>query len=78
VTRSDGDDDGDERDGVDDARTGPVDGATAEGRDGGDVPALLLLVGVGLFVFPEPVTSYVGATLAAIGALAWFVRFALE
>jgi len=70
----------------DDADAGPTDGEprgsageAESGRTGGgrETPALLILVGVALFVFPEPITSYVGATLAAVGGLAWFVRLAL-
>lgn len=46
-------------------------------EDGPGVEALLLLVGAGLFVFPEPVTSWVGATLVVVGAVAWLARFAV-
>lgn len=52
--------------------------STGDDGDGAGVPALLILVGAGLFVFPEPVTSWVGATLIVIGALAWFVDAALN
>lgn len=35
--------------------------------------AVLLIVGVALFLFPEPGTSLVGIILITIGALAWIV-----
>ncbi|MFC4356974.1 hypothetical protein ACFO0N_03315 [Halobium salinum] len=59
---------------ADESATGE-DGSTTD--DGPGVAALLILVGAGLFVFPEPVTSWVGATLVVVGALAWLTRFAL-
>jgi len=43
----------------------------------GRVALLIAVVGIGLFIFPEPTTSMAGAVLAAIGVLAWLVdRFA--
>lgn len=48
------------------------------GSDGAGVPALLILVGAGLFVFPEPATSAIGAALVLVGAVAWFVDAALN
>lgn len=35
---------------------------------------LLLLVGVILFLFPEPATSGLGATLILLGILIWAAR----
>lgn len=38
-------------------------------------PALMLLVGFLLFVFPEPATSALGAGLLLLGAVWWFYEW---
>ena len=35
--------------------------------------ALLVVAGIGLFLFPEPVTSTAGIALIVLGAITWFV-----
>lgn len=37
--------------------------------------ALLVVVGAGLFLFPEPVTSTAGIALIGLGALIWLVSW---
>lgn len=71
----------DERTGAGDA-TGPASERTL-GRDRRDETAggwtddglitLLMVVGVALFLFPEPATSVVGLVLVGAGAVAWLV-----
>lgn len=39
--------------------------------------ATLLVVGVGLFLFPEPATSAIGMALIATGVVAWLVDWAM-
>lgn len=38
-------------------------------------PAILIVVGVLLFVFPEPATSALGAGLILLGASWWFYEW---
>lgn len=38
-------------------------------------PAILILVGFALFVFPEPATSAFGAGLLLLGAAWWFYEW---
>lgn len=53
---------------------------TADEAGGGDdewfeagVITLTLLAGLALFLFPEPLTSGIGAVLMAVGVIAWIV-----
>lgn len=48
--------------------TSEVAGYTEEG-----IAALLILVGVVLFFFPEPATSAVGIALISVGVVVWIV-----
>lgn len=45
--------------------------SSAVSSPGGGTAALLILAGVLLFVFPEPVTSAVGVVLVVAGILLW-------
>lgn len=63
--------------GDNEARGGPEARDTSETEDEGwlteGVISMVLVIGVALFLFPEPVTSAVGIGLIAVGVVAWVV-----
>lgn len=47
------------------------DGSLTDRFGSGELAAGLILVGIGLFIFPEPFTSTIGIVLIAAGIISW-------